>query len=156
MAIEELRQSPMMSHLLDALDNGEDIGHYGRLVFAMVGQYFLSEDELIRQLRKDRDCDEPKARSIVKQVETHGYNPPKPDRILEWMSQQEFPICATAENDKNACNVYKSLKFPPEVYDRIAAFYEGSALRQDSKNADDAARSSAPPRTRNEQAPTAP
>jgi hypothetical protein len=32
MAIEELRQSPMMSHLLDALDEGEDKGNYGRLV----------------------------------------------------------------------------------------------------------------------------
>jgi DNA primase large subunit len=31
MPAEDLRQSPMMSHLLDALDQGEDIGHYGRL-----------------------------------------------------------------------------------------------------------------------------
>ena len=40
MAVEDLRQSAMMSHLLDALDRGEDIGHYGRLVFAMVARLF--------------------------------------------------------------------------------------------------------------------
>ena len=39
MPVEELRRSPM-THLLDALDRGEDIGHYGRLVFVMVGRYF--------------------------------------------------------------------------------------------------------------------
>ena len=33
MPVEDLRQSEMMSHLLDALDKGEDIGHYGRLTF---------------------------------------------------------------------------------------------------------------------------
>ncbi len=47
MAVEDLRQSPMMAHMLDALENGEDIGHYGRLVFAMIGRHFVSEDELV-------------------------------------------------------------------------------------------------------------
>jgi hypothetical protein len=37
MAVEDLRQSPMMSHMLDALDNGEDIGHYGRLAVRRIG-----------------------------------------------------------------------------------------------------------------------
>jgi hypothetical protein len=32
MSVEDLRQSPMMRHMLDALNDGEDIGHYGRLV----------------------------------------------------------------------------------------------------------------------------
>ena len=45
MTVEDLRQSPMMGHMLDALDNGEDIGHYGRLVFAMIGRHFVSSDE---------------------------------------------------------------------------------------------------------------
>jgi len=39
-SLEQLRRNDMMSHLLDALESGEDIGHYGRLVFAMVAQYF--------------------------------------------------------------------------------------------------------------------
>jgi len=43
MPVEDLRQSPMMSHLLDALDKGEDIGHYGRLTFAMVAHHFLDK-----------------------------------------------------------------------------------------------------------------
>ena len=45
----------MMAHLLDALDRGQDIGHYGRLVFAMVANHFVDDDELIDWLRKDRD-----------------------------------------------------------------------------------------------------
>ena len=35
MAVEELGKSDIMAHLLDALDADKDIGHYGRLVFAM-------------------------------------------------------------------------------------------------------------------------
>ena len=27
--------------------------------------------------------------------------------------------------DPDACNVYKDLKFPPEVYEHIAGYYEG-------------------------------
>jgi DNA primase large subunit len=113
----------MMSHLLDALDRGEDIGHYGRLVFIMVGRHFLSDDELLEQLTKDPDCDEQKARGLIKQVEARGYNPPKRERIVEWMSQQEFPICPSAD-DQTSCKVYKTLDFPPEVYEKISAFYE--------------------------------
>jgi hypothetical protein len=123
MPLEDLRHSPMMCHLLDALDRGEDIGHYGRLVFVMVGQYFLSEDELIRELTKDPDCDEHKARSLIKQVQARGYNPPKRERILEWMSQQEFPICQSPD-DQKSCNVYRTLDFPTEVYEKISSFYE--------------------------------
>ena len=125
MAVQDLRRSAMMSHLLDALERGEDIGHYGRLVFVMVARYFLSEEELIEHLAKDPDCDEHKARQLIEQVEAHGYNPPKRDRILDWMNQQDFPICQSAE-DQNACNVYKSLKFPPEVYEKIASYYDSA------------------------------
>jgi len=123
MPIEDLRQSPMMSHLLDALDRGEDIGHYGRLVFTMVARHFLSDEEVIETLMKDPDCNEAKARGLLKHVEARGYNPPKRERILEWMQQQEFPICEST-TDGEACNVYKSLDFPPEVYEKISAFYE--------------------------------
>ena len=124
MPIEDLQQSPMMNHLVEALHNGENIDHYGRLVFVMVGQYFLPEHELIELLTKDPDCDEEKARGIIKQVEAHHYNPPKPDRILAWMKEQDFAICNP--EDQDACNVYKSLKFPPDVYERIATYYQGS------------------------------
>ncbi|MBA3423883.1 MAG: hypothetical protein H0U04_04930, partial [Rubrobacter sp.] len=47
MSVENLRQSPMMVHMLDALDNGEDIGHYGRLTFAMIARYFVEDEELV-------------------------------------------------------------------------------------------------------------
>src|SRR4026209_2943243 len=36
---DNLRDSPMMAHLLDALEKGTDVGHYGRLVFAMVARH---------------------------------------------------------------------------------------------------------------------
>jgi len=123
MPVGDLQQSPMMRHLIDALDRGEDIGHYGRLVFVMVGRHFLSDDELVEHLTKDPDCDEQKARMLIKQVDARGYNPPKRERILEWMAQQEFPICQDPQ-DRGACNVYKNLNFPPEVYEKISSFYE--------------------------------
>lgn len=47
MAVEGLRRSPMMSRMLDALENGEDIGHYGRLVLDIIGRRFIRNDEPI-------------------------------------------------------------------------------------------------------------
>ena len=123
MAVEELRRSEMMVHLLDSMENGQDIGHYGHLVFIMVGRHFLSNEELTQYLTKDPDCDEEKAKGLIQQVEARGYNPPKRERILDWMSQQEFPICH-APDDQGACNVYKNLEFPPEVYEKISSYYQ--------------------------------
>ena len=121
--LEELRQSEMMAHLLDSLEKGKDIGHYGRLVFVMVSRFFLSDDEIVAELMKDKDCDEEKARMLVTQVQEKGYNPPKRERILEWMSQQEFPICENSENP-DTCNVYRSLEFPPELFEKISSYYK--------------------------------
>jgi DNA primase large subunit len=124
MPVDELKQSPMMAHLLDSMERGEDIGHYGRLVFVMVARHFLSEEELTEYLTKDPDCDAEKAHGLIRQVEARGYNPPKPSRILQWMNEQEFPICANDDGNGDSCNVYKSLTFPPEVYEKISSYYE--------------------------------
>jgi hypothetical protein len=121
--LDELRTSAMMAHLLDALDNGTDIGHYGRLVFAMVARHFLPEHELLEWLQKDPDFSEAEARSLVLQVQGRDYNPPKRARILEWQKEQEFPICPDPDNP-DACNVYKDLKFPDGVYESISEYYE--------------------------------
>jgi hypothetical protein len=45
MSVAELKNEPMMAHLLESLERGEDIGHYGRLAFAMVARHFIDEDE---------------------------------------------------------------------------------------------------------------
>ena len=123
MSVEDLRQSPMMSHMLDALDNGEDIGHYGRLVFAMVGRHFVGDDELVELLTKDHDADEQEIRAMVQQVEEKGYSPPRRERILEWQSKQDFQICPNPD-DPDACNVYNELRFPDEVYESIQEYQE--------------------------------
>ena len=126
MALDELRKNGMMAHLIDSLESRQDIGHYGRLVFTMVGRCFLSNEELIDLLTKDPDCDEEKARTLIEQVEARDYNPPKRERILEWMQKQDFPICPDADQP-GACNVYRDLDFPQELYDRIASFYTDRA-----------------------------
>ena len=123
MAVEDLRKSPMMAHLLDALDKGEDIGHYGRLTFAMVARHFVETDELVSLLAKDRNTDEKKARALVAQVEQRGYNPPRREKVLEWQAEQEFPICPTPD-DPDACNVYKELDIPDEVLESIEEYRE--------------------------------
>src|SRR5215218_2873550 len=92
-----LRDSPMMAHLLDALEAGTDVGHYGRLTFAMIARHFLDEDELVDLLARQPGGDETQARSLLLQVEGRDYNPPKRERILEWQAQQDFPICPTPD-----------------------------------------------------------
>ncbi|MGI4758507.1 MAG: hypothetical protein ACRYGF_16855, partial [Janthinobacterium lividum] len=63
--VEELRKDPMMAHLLDSLDAGTDVGHYGRLVFAMVARHFLPHEEVLQYLTKDRDFGEDQAAAML-------------------------------------------------------------------------------------------
>jgi hypothetical protein len=124
--MEEMRKSPMMAHLLDALAAGQDIGHYGRLVVAMVGHHFVDDETLVEVLAQDGDFSAEDARGLVRQVRKRDYNPPSRARILEWQAQQEFPICPTPD-DPRACNVYSELAFPEAVYADIQEFYEERA-----------------------------
>ena len=126
MPVEELRRSPMMAHLLDTLAQGHRIGHYGRLVFAIVGRYFLTEDELIACLANDPGLTVEEARALYLQVVTHDYSPPTREKVLAWQRHQAFPICPTPE-DPSACNVYRELEFPEGVYAHIEEFYEDKA-----------------------------
>lgn len=122
----DLRQSPMMAHLLEALESGTDIGHYGQLTFLMVAQWFMDEDEMLKLLARQPDIDEVGARAMVAEVKGHGYNPPKRDKVLAWQQQQDFPICPTPD-DPGGCNVYSELKFPDQVYENIGEFWEEKA-----------------------------
>jgi hypothetical protein len=81
---------------------------------------------LIEYLAKNRDCSEDEARSLVHQVASREYNPPRRERILEWQRQQEFPIVPNAD-DPDAGNVYRDLTFPDGVYNDIAEYHEQKA-----------------------------
>ena len=122
MSVAELRKNGMMSHLMDALAQGENIGHYGRLVFVMVARYFLPEEHLLKQLQADPNMDEDKARALIEQVVSKGYSPPSREKVLEFQKHQRFLICPNPE-DPDACNVYKDLRFPPEVYESITEYH---------------------------------
>jgi hypothetical protein len=129
MSLDALRQNAMMAHLIDALQAKQDIGHYGRLVFAMVARHFMSESELTGLLQQNPGVTDDEARSLYLQVQSNDYSPPRRERILEWQKEQTFPICPHPE-DPDACNVYKGLKFPPEVYEHIFGYHEGKAESQ--------------------------
>ena len=126
MAVEDLRKNGMMAHLLDALDEGKDIGHYGRLVFAIIARHFMSEDELVDYLQKDRDFSEEAARGLVQQVQEKDYNPPRRDTILGYQEQQDFPILPNAD-DPDAGNVYQDLEFPDKIYEDISEYHQQKA-----------------------------
>ena len=121
--VAALREDSMMAHLLDSLEAGMDIGHYGRLVFAMIARHFLNDDEVIAELTKDRDFSEEQARQMLMQVEGRDYSPPRRQRILEWQSEQSFPIIPNAD-DPDCGNIYKNLRFPKELYDHIGHYQE--------------------------------
>jgi hypothetical protein len=123
MPVDELRRSPMMVHLMDALKKGEDIGHYGRLTFAMVAHHFVEPDELVRLLEQDKTMDTAQAKSLVQQMEARDYSPPRRERILEWQAQQDFPICPNPD-DPDACNPYAELEMPEAVIEHIEEYRE--------------------------------
>lgn len=124
--IDEVRADPMMSSLLDRLGRGEDIGHYGRLVFAMVARHFADDDAVVGALRQDKDFSDEQARELLVQVEDADYSPPKREKILEFQSRQTQPII-TDPDDPDAGNVYKHLQFPDHVYDHIAQYRDAKA-----------------------------
>ena len=126
MAMSDLKKNDMMAHLADSLEQGKDVGQYGRLVFAMVARHFLSENELVKLLSKDKSFDEEEARRLVTQVQSRDYNPPKRERILQYLKEQNFPICPNAD-DPDACNVYRDLEFPETVYAKINEYYQQKA-----------------------------
>jgi DNA primase large subunit len=130
--MEELRRSPMMAHLLDALEKGTDIGHYGRLTFVMVARHFLSEETMVDFLSRQPDHNREDTEALVRQVKGHDYNPPKRERILEWQAQQDFPICPTPD-EPGTCNVYQELRFPEGIYENINEFWEEKAEAEDKQ-----------------------
>jgi hypothetical protein len=123
---EELRKDSMMSHLLDSLDAGKDIGHYGRLVFAMVARHFMPAEEVVSWLTRDEDFSEAQAKAMLTQVAGHDYNPPRRERILEWQAEQKFPILPQPE-DPDCGNLYRNLKFPDSIYSHIEQYQEQKA-----------------------------
>jgi hypothetical protein len=133
-ALNDLNSNRMMAHLTQALEQGQDIGHYGRLVFAMVARHFADENELLDYLQKNPGFSEEEARALIAQVQGRDYNPPRRERILQWQAQQEFPICPDAD-DPDSCNVYKDLKFPDEVYESIQSYQEKRAEAHQDKAA---------------------
>lgn len=120
---EELRKDSMMAHLLDSLAAGKDIGHYGRLVFAMVARHFMPHEEVLAWMTKDQDFGDEQARLMLVQVEGRDYSPPKRARIVEWQAQQEFPILPYPE-DPDCGNLYRNLKFPEAIYSHIGQYQE--------------------------------
>lgn len=124
----DLRNNDMMRRLLEALDEGRDIGHYGRLVFAMVARHFMEPEEVVAELTKDRDFSQEQARALLQQVRERDYNPPRADRIREWQQEQEFQIIP--HGDPDAANLYRDLKFPDRVYEHIEEYREAKAAGQ--------------------------
>lgn len=121
--VDALRDDSMMAHLLDSLEAGKDIGHYGRLTFAMIARHFLSDDEVLAELTKDRDFSEEQARQMLMQVEGRDYSPPRRERILQWQAEQEFPIIPD-RHDPDCGNTYKTLRYPKQTYDHIGHYQE--------------------------------
>ena len=126
MAREDLTKNAMMAHLLDALDHKKDIGHYGRPVFTIVARHFMTEEEVVGELAKDKDFSSDQAISLYQQVQLHEYNPPRREKILQYQQEQEFPIIPNSD-DPDQGNVYRDLNFPDHVYQHIAEYHEHKA-----------------------------
>lgn len=121
--LDDIRADRMMARLLDDLQNGVDIGHYGRLVFTMVARHFADEDKLVAALSRSPDFSEERARVMVREVVQAGYSPPKRPKILAFQERQEYPIVENPD-DPDLGNVYKDLRFPDAVYEHIEHYRE--------------------------------
>ena len=125
--IDVLNRNPMMAHLNAALDKGKDIGHYGRLIYAMIARHFLKPEDVAERLAGSKGFDEAQARALVMQVTARDYSPPGPGKIAQWQQEQEFPILPPDHPTSNDANVYQDLTFPSHVYEKINEYYEEKA-----------------------------
>lgn len=114
-----------MRNLLDGLDQGKDIGHYGKFVFATVSRHFMEPDEVVEYLSKAPDTDERDARGLLDQVESRGYNPPRRQKLIDYQSQQDFKFMDP--DDPDSGNLYRDLQFPEGVYEDISEYHEQRA-----------------------------
>ena len=119
----DLRESQTMTRLLDALEEGTDIGHYGQFTFAATARHFMDEEEIVSLLAKQPDMDEAKARATVLHIEERDYNPPRRERILEQQAHQDFQIIPNPD-DPDSGNLYRELRFPDGLYENISEYYE--------------------------------
>ena len=125
-----LEDSPTMRRLLDALEKGTDIGHYGQFTFAAVARHFMDEDEIVALLAKQPDMDEAKALATLRHIEERNYNPPRRERILEQQANQEFQIIPDPENPDSG-NLYRELPFPETMYEHISEYYADKTTAQE-------------------------
>ena len=128
--IDALRKNAAMNHLIEALEGGKDIGHYGRLTFAMIARHFMADEDLAELLAKDKDFSEAQAMGLVNQVNEADYSPPGPQKIRKWQSEQEFPILPEGHDTTDDANVYQDLTFPEHVYEKISHYHEEKAEAQ--------------------------
>ncbi len=126
-ALDRLRKNPMMRHLVEALEAGDDIGHYGRLTFAIVARYFMMPADLAKFIAKDEDESLKEAQGLVHQVIEADYSPPGPQKIRKWNEEQSFPILPPDHDTVDDANVYQDLDFPEIVYDKIKDYHQEQA-----------------------------
>jgi hypothetical protein len=120
--------SPTMEHLTRALEEGTDIGDFGRLTFVMAGRHFMSQQELVNLLSRQPGIGEKQAWGLVNQVVEHDYSPPTREQLREWQSYQSFPIWPETVG-LEACNLYAELKFPRYIFERVEPLLEKQAAR---------------------------
>lgn len=117
-----LKSNRFMAHLVGSLEMGQDIGPYGRKVFATVAQYLLPPDDVLMLLR--RNVGDQEARDVMKSVE--GEPPPRRGKIVEYTKRQKFPLLPS-NHDAHLDDLYAGLTFPPDVQARIPKFEVGRA-----------------------------
>ncbi len=126
-ALEALGRNKMMRHLIDALAEGQDIGHYGRFTFASIARHFMEPDDLAKYLAKDKDEALADAKALVHQVNDADYSPPGPSKIRKWDEEQPFAILPPEHQTSDDANVYQDLDFPDHVYEKINAYHREQA-----------------------------
>ena len=90
--IEALRANGMMAHLLQSLEAKQDIGHYGRLVFAMIARHFLNEDELLSKLCMNPGFDEMRAKALANVSEDEPAAEAEPECIVYMAAPNVQPL----------------------------------------------------------------
>ena len=85
----------------------------------------MPHEEVVAWLRKDGDCSEEQAGTMLHQVEGRDYSPPRRERLLQWQQEQEFQFIDP--HDPDSGNLYRNLEFPKAIYDHIGHYQEAKS-----------------------------
>ena len=129
-SLDDLKRNPMMRRIIQTMESGQDVGHYGRFIFTVVASYFIGEKEITDLLKRQPEIeDSEEALGFYLQVASARYVMPTSARIRAWDKSEEqknFPLII--QGDRNSGNLYREIPLPQQALVSVRSYWREAAV----------------------------